>query len=210
MAMKISVLLRSLRVLVAIAVLGCVGCGSVYMQDRGNDAMDMLELGITTSSVMNPGIAAHGDISNVVGLGYSRVCGWYTGLGARQFGVLDLQDSTWNALVWGSDASRIGDFDPNDPHEAWVEDMQALKAEGKPLPTVRPRYNDGLVRMLQEGNPPPRPSFFPCNNRKHLHLGWIGVMGGLHPFEVFDFILGWANVDFMKDDVAGKPDIRAE
>jgi len=33
-------------------------------------------------------------------------------------------------------------------------------------------------------------------------------MAGVHCFEWVGFVFGWTTLDFMKDDVAAKPDIR--
>ena len=199
---------RSLGLLMAVSLVLCTGCTSIYMQNRCKDAMDIIELGITTSPVKNPGIAAQANFSNIFPIGGAWVCGWFTGIGARQVGTMELCDRSWGVLVWGSDDVRIGQFDPNDPHEAWVDDMARLKAMRRPLPTERPRYNTGFVRIPLEGNSPPPPTYWPCSGRKHVHLGWIGVLAGAHPFELLDFLFGWTTLDFMEDDVAGKPDLR--
>jgi hypothetical protein len=37
---------------------------------------------------------------------------------------------------------------------------------------------------------------------KLLHLGWVGVELNCRFVELADFLLGWAGVDFMEDDVA--------
>jgi len=172
------------------------GCG--YLENRGNDALDMIELGLTLSK--RPYFALHQDYFNLLPHGYSRVRGAYVGLGARQFGVLDFDDETWGALVWGSKHLQIGELNPRDPHQVWLSDMRKLKAAGKPLPVRTQRYNDGVVRMVREGHPPPWPTFVSC--RRNLHLGWVGLFASMHPVEIIDFIVGWTSLDIVGDDLA--------
>lgn len=176
------------------------GCGTTYMRNRGNDAKDIIELGVTTSDLDDPGFALYMDGWNVIPLGVSKVDGKYNGLGSRQFGHLDFHDDSWGALAWGSVETQIGEFDVNDPHQVWIEDMDKLRAAGEPLPTQMPRYNQGFVRLPMEDNAPPYPSFCPCG-RKHIHLGYIGVFFGIHFCEALDFVLGWTTLDIMRDDI---------
>jgi hypothetical protein len=177
---------------------GLLGTGCTYLRNRGHDAADMLEIGITVSS--KPQFAFHPlDYFNTIILGYSSVEGTYYGIGERRIGKMPFKDErTWGLLLWGSDTLKIGKFNPNDPHLAWKDEMAKLKAEGKPLPTERPRYNKGLVTLIKHDNSPPPITFMQC--RRNIHLGWIGFHASLRPLDIIDFILGWTTLDIIGDD----------
>jgi len=183
-------------VVVLWAGLLCSGC--TYLSKRARDAADMFEVGITTSS--KPQFAFHPlDYFNSFTLGYSRVEGTYWGIGERRIGKMPFKDeNTWGLLLWGNDTLKIGAFNPKDPHLARTEEMAKLQAEGKPLPTERPPYNKGLVRVLKEDNSPPPITYMQC--RRNIHLGWIGLHASMRPLDMIDFILGWATLDVLGDD----------
>jgi len=173
----------------------CSGCA--YMRDRGADAADILDFGITTSA--KPGFAVHLDFFNSLPVGYSNVEGKHIGWANRQAGILDFSDdSSWGAVLWGSQNLDIGELDPDNPHLMDPVRVRELRAAGNPLPVRTPRYNVGVVRMKQQKNAPPWPTFFCC--RRNLHLGWIGFYLSLRPFDLVDFLTGWFGADLVGDD----------
>ncbi len=145
--------------LVLLLVVGMVGCGP-YWQDRGNDAKDMVDFGITTSTKPCFALYLPGNYFNLTPLGYSRVEGTFHGVGGRQVGSVPILDQSWGVLLWGSKRSRIGEFNPDEPRHVSPSKIAELRAAGKPLPTEVERYNDGPVRMLLQDNAPPHASFY--------------------------------------------------
>jgi len=146
-------------VLVAIiAAAGCTGCGT-YWRNRGNDALQMWDVGLSVSS--RPYLAfLPADYMNVTPIGFSRIEGRYIGVYKAKWASLKLSDDIWGVLVCGSQTLTIGEFDPNDPHQFRPEAIAKLKAEGKPLPTKPERYNIGCVSVPRKGNAPPYPDWF--------------------------------------------------
>jgi hypothetical protein len=188
-------LLRSVPLVAA--VLSLTGCA--YLGHRGRDAADMFEVGFTFSEKTQFAFLPI-DYFNLVGLGYSNVDGTYVGIGNRRVGTMPFKDDgSYGLAFWGKDALKIGAFNPDDPREAWVGDMKQLVAEGKPLPTERPDYNKGLVRLPLEGNAPPPLTFLQC--RRNIHLGWAGLHATFRPLDMVDFILGWTTLDILGDDI---------
>jgi len=165
------------------------GCAPGYMQDRGNDALDVLELGLTVNKDSKPQLGFYFDFFSLFPLGYAKVEGTAFGLGNRQAGKLDYLNNSWGVVVWGSEEKGIGIFDPRNPHQARPD--QADLEEW-------PQYNVGLPRLIIEDNPPPDLHFFECN--RGIHLGWIGFYMNVRPLDIIDFILGWTTIDMLGDD----------
>jgi len=188
---------RVAQVALVLAAFSLTGC--TYLGHRGRDAADMFEVGFTFSR--KPQIALlPADYFNLVGVGYSNVDGTYVGIGNRRVGSMPFKDDhSYGLLFWGKDGLKIGAFNPNDPHEVWVGQMKRLAAEGKPLPTARPDYNKGLVRLPIQDNAPPPVTFMQC--RRNIHLGWVGLHASFRPLDMVDFILGWTTLDILGDDI---------
>ncbi|MHC4788994.1 MAG: hypothetical protein ACYS8K_07295, partial [Planctomycetota bacterium] len=60
-------------------------------------------------------------------------------------------------------------------------------------------YRVGVLGLLHGPGPGVRDA---VSCPKLLHLGWVGVELNCRFVELADFLLGWAGVDFMEDDVA--------
>jgi hypothetical protein len=141
-----------------ILVLCCSGCGT-YWRNRGNDALDMWDFGISTTS--KPCFAfVPADYMNVTPIGFSFLEGKFHGVYRRQWVTLKLSDSMWGVLVTGSQTLQVGELDANDPRQFHPAKIAALKAAGKPLPTAPQRYDLGLVTVPLHDNAPPYPNWF--------------------------------------------------
>lgn len=171
-----------------------LGNGCAYMRARGNDALDIFDIGVTISPHATPDFAAYAGLLNEFNLGYAQVDGTFYGLHNRQFGALDYENHSWGALVWGTSKHGAGAFNPNDPHQARPEQSGL---------TERPEFGVGVVRIIQGDKPLPFPQYFQCD--KMLHLGWFGLVLNCRPGDVADFILGWTTLDIMGDDAPFAP-----
>lgn len=180
--------------LALLLVVGLAGCGP-YWQDRGNDAKDMFEAGLTVSA--KPGFAIYQDYFNYIPHGFSSVDGCFIGNANRKLGISKLKDHSWGYLTRGRHHLRVGELDPADHHQISPAYVEKLKAEGKPMPTENPGWDNGVWGVKPDG-PAPWPSFISC--RRNVHLGFIGVHLSMHPGDILDFLLGWTTVDIMKDD----------
>ncbi|NQU42613.1 hypothetical protein HQ520_04965 [bacterium] len=172
---------------------GLSGCS--YLSDRGRDALDIFDLGITITPEAKPDFAIYFDFFNMLPVGYGNVDGKMIGWGNRQMiflddTPLDYTLHSWGALVWGSEKYGTGSFIPADPRQVRDDQRDLLE---------RPRYNAGVARVIsEEENRPPWTHYFEC--QRALHLGWIGIVFNLRPLDVVDFVVGWTTVDFMGDD----------
>ncbi len=161
--------------------------GCAYLEARGRDALDMLDVGITVTD--EPDFAFYVDFFNITPLGYSNVDGKVFGIGNRQAGLLDYTSHHWGVLLAGEDRELSGEFNSKDPHLTRNDHRDIAE-----LPT----YNSGLMKMSQDGNKPPSLQFAEC--QRGLHLGWIGIHMNVRPVDFLDFILGWTTLDIVGDD----------
>lgn len=181
---------KAAKVSVAVMALACVALtsGCAYMQKRGHDAMDIIDIGLTVNDGLTPRFGLYLDFFNSLPIGYSTVDGKLLGMGNRQLGLLDYKHRSWGLLTVGQEQKGAGPFNPTDPHQARPDQMDV---------TERPEFDVGLAG--RDGDePPPHLQYFECD--RVLHLGWIGIQATIRPFDLFDFLLGWANVDILHDD----------
>lgn len=176
-----------LSVLLVAAVLSS---GCTYMHNRGKDAMQMLDLGITVSPLSKPGFAAYVGVPGSIALGGAYVPdAKIFGIGNNQAGWLDYEHKSYGLAVWGSSKQGAGDFDAKDVYQA-RDDQRDL--------TERPRFNTGPVRDIAEGNSVPPPAFIECD--KYIHIGYVGILFNCRFFQIVDFLAGWTTLDIMGDD----------
>jgi hypothetical protein len=147
------------------------------MQKRGNDALDIFDVGVTVSG--KPGFSLYAGFLNIAALGYSHVDGTFLGIAGRDTGVMPVRNRAAGLFLWGREHFEYKDFDPA------VEDMSK-------------RYCVGLIGLIQGPGPRGRDV---VNCPKLLHLGWVGITLNCHFAELADFLLGWTTLDFRGDDV---------
>ena len=182
-------LIRLVPVLVLCFAAGLlVGCKAPNLQDRMNDAAQMVRLNVG----WGPGLLANAQVTRVLGLGLgaydSRRMGFRNGYG-------------W---IWDE---RRYDLNLIAPIWGW-EDVDATLAGGMP---VTPLHGDE-----HKTNPPgEKPSKFSWTgvprtlsdkNRgwfevsANVHLVWIGLEVGVDFGEIVDYLVGWFGFDPAGDD----------
>ncbi|MCP4688937.1 MAG: hypothetical protein GY859_12865 [Desulfobacterales bacterium] len=142
-------LLNSVMLLMVSSALLMNGCA--YMEARGRDALDILEIGVTITDKAEPDFAFYFDFFNITPVGYAKVDGKVLGIGNRQIGWLDHSNQRWGLLAAGEERETSGVFNPKDPHLTRADHRDVAE-----LPT----YNSGVVRLASQGNPPPTLQFF--------------------------------------------------
>jgi len=150
--------------------------GCTYLKYRGQDAMDMIDIGFTFSS--KPGFALWYDFVPVIPVGIGYVDGQFLGLGGGQFGLMPHYEESYGLGVWGQEEVGFGDFDIKKPETV---DFQ----------------RSGLIGMIQ--GPFPGPDYM-ISCPHYIHLGWIGVVGSPRYLQMADFLLGWIGLDICFDD----------
>ena len=158
----------------ALALVGSAGC--TYLAHRGQDALDMIDLGVTASA--RPGFALYYNFVPVVPIGYGHVDGTFLGIGGGRAGAMPHYERSRGVVLWGEEEVAFGDFDAADP-----ETYNAFRS--------------GIVGLAQ--GPAPGPDYtLSCPH--YIHLGWIGVVASPRYLQMLDFILGWTTLDIGFDD----------
>jgi hypothetical protein len=151
------------------------------MKDRGNDALDIFDIGITVTK--EPQIAVYAGFQSILSVGYANMEGKLIGLGQRQFGVLDMRYRAGGNLLQGYEQFGYG---------------QKFTASDPDSPVKR---GIGLGLMYDE-TPKTIPEALQCP--KLFHLLYIGLDLNCKPGEFLDFLLGWTTLDIGHDDVHGE------
>ena len=168
---------RMLGMWIAVAVLALMSAGCAYMTDRGNDALDMFDMGFTVTS--EPRFAVYAGFQSLIALGYSDVDGKMIGIGDRDVGVLDFRHNSAGMVLEGYEQLGVGsDYDPAS------EDSPVKRGIG--LGLIYGDYPDSFIDAM--------------NCPKLVHVGFIGFNLNCKLGEIFDFILGWSTLDIANDD----------
>jgi hypothetical protein len=186
-------LMKALLLMVCISsVISIQGCS--YMADRGRDALDIMDIGISVTPSVVPDFACYFDFFNATPIGYSHVDGKILGIAYRQVGWLDYESHNWGVLSHGVEKQGTGDFDPDNPHYAHV---------GETTGDEWPQWDAGFVRLFTGDNPPPPLQHLECS--RVVHIGWIGILWDIRPIDAIDFVVGWTTLDMMGDDDVEAP-----
>lgn len=161
----------------AAAVVPAAGCA--YVSNRGNDLLDVVDVGATVSE--DPHISLYAGFLNILTLGYSDFDGTLYGIGGREAGALRARQEAGGLVLWGYEQFGYEDFDPADPDSP-------------------PPYKVGVVGLID--GPPPRDGQI-VNCPKLLHLGWVGLTLNCKFGELADFLVGLTTIDIMGDDNSG-------
>jgi len=160
------------RHLSALALLGVVATapGCTYLQNRGRDAAQMFDLGLTFSA--KPQFGLYMNCPVIAPIGYGRVDGYYAGVGGGKVGVMEHKQRNAGLLVWG--------YEKN----SWQD---TAKGGGK----AQEDQPVGLLAIArgERGEQPYRTS---CKH--YFHLGWVGVTFNICWVAIADFPLGWVGL----------------
>ena len=172
--------------IMAAILMACGGCA--YLKDRGNDALDIFDVGMTFTK--EPRVGIYAGFQSLLAAGYANVDGWMAGVGNRHAGWLDMRYHAAGCLLegyeqWGFD----GDYDPAD------EGSPTKRGIGVGL--IYGGYPTTVVKAL--------------NCPKFLHVGFIGVNVNCKIAQALDFVLGWTTLDIgLDDECLGQESVPAE
>ena len=161
-------------VLLALAFGAAPGC--TYFQNRGRDAAEMFDLGLTFSA--KPQIGLYVNCPVIAPIGYGHVDGYYAGVGAGKVGVMKHQQENAGALFWGYEKNT------------WQNSTGEGPKSGEDQPV-------GLLAIAR-GERGERPYKASCKH--YFHLGWVGLTANINWVGIGNFFTGWFGVDIMGHD----------
>jgi len=165
-----------LCVVLALATVMAGGQGCTYLKYRCEDAVELVDIGVTWST--EPYWGLYADCTAILPVGWSHVEGWFAGIGGSQIGVTPHYERAWGLLATGHEEVGWGDYDKQDP--ATIDSYGAGFVGKFTPPYGRPHYTPACVH--------------------YLHLGYFGLVLNIRYTDVLDFLLGWANLDICSDD----------
>jgi hypothetical protein len=167
------------RWIAATAVAAALTClaGCSFLEARARDGLDMGDFGFTITP--KPQFGIYANCPFLAPGGYTKVDGYYAGLGGGKLGIMEHHQDAAALLIGGHE--NITWKDKNDPNG--TKDTGRL--------SVGPLG----VAADAEGRPVYKPQ---CAH--YLHLGFLGFTGNLNYKEWPDFFAGWLGWDPMKDD----------
>ncbi|MBM4033882.1 MAG: hypothetical protein FJ291_19185 [Planctomycetes bacterium] len=150
--------------------------GCVYLQHRGDDAVDMADIGLTWS--LDPAFALYSNTPVLVPIGWSEVDGYVAGIGGGEIGMTSHYEKCIGLILWGQEEIGWHHYDLKDPRTI------NLQGVGPIAPMVGP-FGDA--------------AFVPAWTN-YIHLGWGGIIFNARYVEMLDFLLGWFGADIARDD----------
>lgn len=161
--------------------------GCEYMRDRGNDAKDIADIGLTFTDTPQFAFYASGPIVQVFTLGAGNVDGKFLGLGEGRFSAMGPHyEKSGGTFLWGEE--RISYYYTGEELDAMTPEEADEKANFMRV---------GILGMA-EGPPPDLKYIGSCPH--YLHLGFIGLVGTPRYLQFADFLLGWTTLDVCQDD----------
>lgn len=179
-----------LTVLVAVffASQGCSTMGTpgrtiaTYFRHRGDDALEMIDLGFTITNT--PQFGFYWNSLDALVFGASEIDGWFVGLGGNQIGVTRHYNKCSGAMVSQEIIGWGDDFDKDDPNTLYM------------------RYGGllGFASMGGRGHWRSSPDYTPACVHFFPHIGYVGFVWNARWTQIVDFLLGWALIDIAGDD----------
>jgi len=152
------------------ALIAATGC--TYLRNRGRDALDMFDIGVTWTKKPQFGLYANCPV--LAPGGYGKVDGHFAGVGGGRVGVMKHHQDNVGLLVWGREKEGWGEFRKDDAESMHIQEV-------------------GPAGMLKRSYDDPA-----CKH--YFHVGYVGLAGNVHYGEIGDFFLGWFGADICRDD----------
>ncbi|MFO8007283.1 MAG: hypothetical protein R6V05_06050 [Candidatus Brocadiia bacterium] len=159
----------------AALIVGASGCS--YVRYRVDDALEIIDLGVTISK--EPQVGLYWNSLYVWPFGYSNLDGWFAGWGGGQVGVTR-HFNQCAGFGYARETIGWGEFDKEDP-DTYVSQTAGV------LGLVLPPYD-------------PHPAYTPACVHFFPHIGFVGLVWNARYTEMLDFVLGFTTIDIAGDD----------
>ncbi len=169
--------IRNIATLLVLAAIMHAATGCTYLQYRVEDALEMVDVGVTLTA--RPMIGLYWNSLDIFPVGYSHIDGYFFGIGGGQIG-LERHYNRCGGFGYAYQEIGWGDFDVDDPDTLNRNYAGVL---GYLLPPYKhdPGYSPACVH------------FFP-------HIGFVGLVWNARYMQMIDFALGFSMFDLAGDD----------
>jgi hypothetical protein len=175
-----------------ILVLVSTGCG--YMRNRGNDLLDVVDIGLTFSAKPQFSAYVNAPFVALEPIGYGNVDAKFVGIGGGKASLWSPHfERSAGLLLWGQEELTF---------ERTRADLAAMKSTEEQREATE-FHQVGVLGMILGWSgvhgPAAKPKdLFACPH--YLHLGWIGAVGTARYWQMLDFVVGWTTLDITSDD----------
>ena len=174
-----------LSALVCVLFFQLTGCA--YLQDRGDDAREIIDAGISISQKPQFAFYASGPIVQIAALGVGNVDGKFVGLGEGEWrNNAPHYEKSIGLFLWG---------------EEWIS-YKYSKADLEAMPRQEADEAANFMRVgvagMLQGPPPDKEYIVSCPH--YIHLGFVGLVATPRYLQFADFLLGWTTLDILNDD----------
>lgn len=173
---------RGLAVLSLCATLW-LSMGCTYLTNRYNDALQMVDVGISITDT--PQIGLYWNSLDILTLGYASLDGWFVGWGGNQIGCTRMHVRCWG-FGYAYEEIGWGDYDVDDPKTLYITNG------GLP----------GYLLIPVPGIPQKIPAYSPACVHFFPHIAYVGLVWNARWFEILDFLVGFTTIDLAGDDGA--------
>jgi hypothetical protein len=178
---------RRMHGLTLLAVCGLLslsmGCSSAlrYAQYRGEDALEMIDLGLSITTT--PQVGLYWNSLDILVAGYAKLDGYFLGWGGNQLGWTRMHAHCWG-LGYGYQEIGWGDYDLSDPDTLYIDNGGIPGFFMSPMPGVPgniPAYTPACVHFIP-------------------HIAYVGIVWNARWWEIIDFVAGFSTLDLSGDD----------
>ena len=182
--MKTGRFARGLMVLSLCATLWLsMGCTQVqtYFQNRYNDALQMVDFGISITDT--PQVGLYWNSLDVLTFGYCNLDGHFVGWGGNQIGYTRLRAHCWG-FGYAYEEIGWGDYDETRPETMYITNGG--------LPGYFMFWDDNIPQKI--------PAYSPACVHFFPHIAYVGLVWNARWYEILDFLVGFTTIDLAGDD----------
>ena len=165
----------------AVILMASQGCNTAvgrYFQYRGEDALEMADVGLTITK--KPSVGLYWNSLDLLVFGYSDIDGYFVGLGGGQIGMTRHYNKCAGLMV-SEERVGWGNFDKTDPNTLSIR-------------------NGGLLGFASLMGGKSTPDYTPACVHFFPHIAYVGFVWNARWTQMIDFMLGFTTLDLAGDD----------
>ncbi len=169
--------MKRIATLFILSALLCSAQGCAYLQNRGDDAKDLIDLGFTFSKKAQISVFFDAPFVTIWPIGYGEVDGQFLGLGQGHLRAADpFYQKNYGVVLWGRE--RLS-------YNASLAELEEMNEEE--LDKNQELYGTGFLGFVEGPMPPPK---YLGSCPHYIHVGWFGIVANPRYWEMIDFAAG--------------------